>query len=246
MAAKFYVVWHGRQNGIYNDWASCKRQIHEFAGARFKAFPTQAEAERAFKSYRPTPTIASVKHLPEKAITPTDHPKTDVTIYSDGACRGNPGEAGSGVAIYRKDTLSQLWFGLYDNHATNNAAELKGLHQALVFAKQEIANGNTVSIYCDSEYAIGSATKWATKWERAKWMDGTKPRKNSEIIKPIHTLFQELKDGIAIHHVRGHHGIEGNELADRMAMFAIENQESEFRLYSEPLDIEDILSFTSG
>lgn len=246
MAGKFYVVWHGRQNGIYKDWTSCKRQIHQFKGARFKGFPSLEEAEKAYKNGKSSSATAGAKTA-GKGIVQEKAPHTaDVMIYSDGACRGNPGEAGSGVAIYRKDTLSQLWYGLYDVNGTNNTAELKALYQALVFAKEELAKGNTVCIFCDSEYAIGSATKWAKKWERNHWMDGNTPRKNAEIIKPIHFLYQELKGQLAIVHVRGHRGIEGNELADRMAMLAIDSQESTFELYRDQLDIEQILSLSPG
>ncbi len=48
VAKKFYVVWQGREPGIYSDWASCKQQVDKFAGARYKSFPTQAEAMAAF------------------------------------------------------------------------------------------------------------------------------------------------------------------------------------------------------
>jgi len=262
MAKKFYVVWIGHQPGIFTDWATCERQTKGFKGAQFKSFPTLEEAELAFKgapsAVLTTPVVPKVSpktgsrtttpiRSASAPVVPTTPELTaDVEIFSDGACRGNPGQAGSGLAVYREGVLSELWYGLYASHGTNNTAELLGLHHALLTAKDELLNGFTVSIRSDSEYAINSVTKWAQSWERAQWMDGAKPRKNAEIIKPIYELYRELKGCLTIQHVRGHQGIQGNELADRMAAFAIDTQELDLRRYSDPLDIEEILSFTPG
>lgn len=249
MAKKFYVVWIGHQPGIYKDWATCERQTKGFRGAKFKSFPTQEEAELAFKrssSDSLSPKSRTIINAgPQSKPTPIEI-TTDVEIYSDGACHKNPGPAGSGLAIYREGVLSELWFGRYTSHGTNNTAELLGLHHALLTAKDELLKGFTVTIRSDSQYAIKSITEWAPAWERAQWMDGSNPRKNSEIIKPLYELYQELKGQLTIQHVRGHHGIQGNELADRMAALAIDSQELELRRYSDPLDIEEILAFTPG
>lgn len=258
MAKKFYVVWIGHQPGIFTDWATCERQTKGFKGAKFKSFPTREEAEQAFRG---SPSVVQSKpaapktnaktrmpinsaSAPAKA-TPTES-IADVEIFSDGACRGNPGQAGSGLAVYRKGALSELWYGLYAPHGTNNTAELLGLHHALLTAKDELLKGGTVAIRSDSQYAIKSITEWAPAWERAKWMDGSAPRKNAELIKPMYALYQTLKGQLTIHHVRGHHGIQGNELADRMAALAIDNEELDLRRYTDPLDIEEILAFTAG
>jgi len=48
MAQKFYVVWSGRQTGVFTDWATTQRAVDKYAGARFKSFPTRVEAEQAF------------------------------------------------------------------------------------------------------------------------------------------------------------------------------------------------------
>ncbi|HEP8970288.1 TPA: viroplasmin family protein [Pseudomonas aeruginosa] len=259
MVKKFYVVWRGRKTGIFTDWASCERQTKGFKGAKFKSFETLAEAEKAFQTplsqattakrpNQPKPSANQPKaKLTKLAVAPAPQQlPAEVCIYADGACQGNPGQAGSGLAIYRKDELCELWFGLYDPYATNNTAELKAFHHALLAARDELAHHPAVTIRTDSEYVINSITKWAPRWERAKWMDGSKPRKNAEIIKPIHQLYQELKGRLSIQHVRGHQGIEGNELADRMAALAIENQEPELRRYSGQLDIAEILAFAAG
>ncbi|MCK8658929.1 viroplasmin family protein [Pseudomonas umsongensis] len=258
MAKKFYVVWIGHQPGIFTDWATCERQTKGFKGAKFKSFPTREEAEQAFrgspsavpskpaaaKSNAKSPMPINSASSPIKAASVDS--VADVEIFSDGACRGNPGQAGSGLAVYRKGTLNELWYGLYASHGTNNTAELLGLHHALLTAKDELLKGSTVVIRSDSQYAIKSITEWAPAWERAKWMNGSTPRKNAELIKPMYELYQELKGQLTIHHVRGHHGIQGNELADRMAALAIDSEELELRRYTDPLDIDEILAFTPG
>lgn len=245
MAKKFYVVWNGRQRGVFPDWATCKRHTDGVKGARFKAFPTLEEAERAFRGGAPSKAPKPNAH-PVKATNTFKAPTADVTIFSDGACSGNPGPAGSGLAIYRADVLSELWYGLYAPMGTNNTAELQGLYHALLAAQEELLKGATVEILSDSEYAIKAITQWAHGWKRQQWMDKSKPRANAEIIKPMYELYLELEDSLAINHVRGHQGIQGNELADRMAALAIDNEEEELRRYTDPLDIEEILAFTPG
>lgn len=258
MAKKFYVVWIGHQPGIFTDWATCERQTKGFKGAKFKSFATREEAEQAFKgsllvvpSKPATPKSNAKPRMPINSVSAPVKAATlesvaDVEIFSDGACRVNPGQAGSGLAVYRKGTLSELWYGLYASHGTNNTAELLGLHHALLAAKEELLKGFTVVIRSDSQYAIKSITEWGPAWARAQWMNGSTPRKNAELIKPMYELYQELKGQLAIHHVRGHHGIQGNELADRMAALAIDSEELELRRYTDPLDIEEILAFTPG
>ena len=115
--------------------------VDKFAGARFKSFPTRAEAERAFQAGMPRRAFAPAKPSTIRAPLATDAAKFDVQIYCDGACEPNPGNAGSGMAIYRNGLVTQLWYGLYNPTGTNNTAELTALHQALVFAEQEIATG---------------------------------------------------------------------------------------------------------
>jgi ribonuclease HI len=255
MAKKFYVVWVGRQTGIFTDWETCERHTKQFQGSKFKSFPTREEAEQAFKGSPSAARSSPAMQKPSITISPASAPvkaapfefSAGVDIFSDGACRGNPGEAGSGLAIYREGALSELWYGLYTSLGTNNTGELLALHHALLIAREELVKGHAVVVHSDSTYAISSITEWAHGWERKQWMDGTKPRKNAEIIKPMYELYRELNGvGLKIKHVRGHQGIEGNELADRMAARAIEDQESELRRYTDPLDIEEILSFTPG
>ncbi len=146
MAQKFYVVWAGRQTGVFTDWATTQRAVDKFAGARFKSFSTRAEAEEAFGrgggTNNPSKTAGSTKSsTPDSArrAAHTAH-QFDVSIYCDGACEPNPGHAGSGIVVYRAGELAQLWYGLYNPMGTNNTAELNALYHALRMAETEISD----------------------------------------------------------------------------------------------------------
>lgn len=249
MRKKYYVVWKGREEGIFDNWKDCERQVKGFPGEEYKSFPTLSEAEAAY-SKRASGESKAKALAPDKGLSLTIKDiaaiEVDVKIFSDGASIPNPGEAASGISIYRGSQLSELWYGLYHPVGTNNTAELKGLYHALIAAKAELLKGRSVAIFCDSSYSINSVTKWADGWKKKKWKKDGKEIKNLDLIVPMHSLYEELKDAINIHHVNGHVGIEGNELADRMCVLAIETQEEDLKLFTEPLDIQKILSMKSG
>ena len=102
----------------------------------------------------------------EEEVKPT---KGDVIVYCDGGCSPNPGESGSGVALYRGGVVSELWYGLYESMGTNNTAELNALYESLVMAQKELAVGNKVEIKCDSMYSINCIKTWASGWEKKGW-----------------------------------------------------------------------------
>lgn len=250
MASKFYVVWAGRETGIFTDWPTCKKQVDGFVGARYKSFLTREEAEAAFGSAKSTagtgraaPSANKIKTY--NAVEVTALPQ-QVKIFTDGGCEPNPGEAGSGVAVYCDNKLTELWFGLYNPNGTNNTAELNALHQGLLIAQGEVARGKTAVVFSDSQYAIQCVTVWAKGWEKAGWKKKGGEIKNLELIQTIYVLHQTLKDSIQVLHVNGHVGLEGNELADRMSILAIESRETDFALYREPLNIPAILATRAG
>ena len=246
MAQKFYVVWAGRQTGVFSEWATTRELVDKFAGARFKSFPTRAEAERAFKAGMPRRTLAVAKPATIRTPLATDAAKFDVQIYCDGACEPNPGNAGSGMAIYRKGVVTQLWYGLYNPAGTNNTAELTALHQALLFAEREIAKGCSVQILSDSKYAISCIATWAVGWEKRGWKRSGGDIKNLELIKTAYALYSSIESQLTLTHVSAHVGTEGNELADRMAMNAVLNKASEFRQYEKPIEVPSILRMRAG
>ena len=242
---KFYAVWAGHTPGIYTTWAEAERQVKGYPKAGFKSFPTRALAEAAYAqggAASAAPKAPKVK----KANTNNNTLSEDVAIYCDGACDPNPGKAGTGIAIYENNKLSQLWYGLYNPAGTNNTAELLGLHHSLMFAKEHIEHGHSVTIYCDSKYSIDCITKWAISWQANGWKKKNGEIKNLDIIKPAHALYTAIANDVQVKHVKGHAGVEGNELADRMSVVAIELRETDLAQYTETLSIAEILSMVRG
>jgi len=266
MAKKFYVVWQGVVPGIYTDWNSCKKQVDKFPGARYKSFPSLVEAEMAFNgstSAQDKKTLTSKTSVTKKrsaqnsAGTKATGVKTytaleiaampiEVKIFTDGGCDPNPGQAGSGMALYRNEAIESLWYGLYNPMGTNNTAELNALHQALIMAQKELDNGQSVAIFCDSKYAIQCVTQWAVGWQKKGWKKSGGEIKNLALIKEMFALHQRIKEKVQVLHVNGHVGVEGNELADRMSILAIESREPGFRRYTDVIDIGQILMMRTG
>jgi len=162
-------------------------------------------------------------------------------IYCDGSCQGNPGQAGSGIAIYYGNEKPTLLYGSYNPNGTNNTAELNALYKSLTIASKR----EKTIIYSDSKYSINCITKWAYGWKKRDWNKKGGEIKNLEIIKLSHSLYEEIRDKIEIKHVKSHSGIEGNELADRMANIAITNKEKDYKTYSYKF-INEVLAISGG
>ena len=252
MAQKFYVVWAGRQTGVFTDWATTQRSVDKFVGARFKSFPTRADAEEAFArgsaANVPNRTSSDQKagaRANKRAASHNAH-QSNVTIYCDGACEPNPGNAGSGIVVYRAGKLAELWYGLYNPVGTNNTAELNALYHALRMAEEEIDAGKTVEVCSDSAYSINCVRTWASSWEKKGWKKSGGEIKNLEIIQACFAIYRRIKDKLTLTHVAGHAGNEGNELADRMAMLAVQSKQRDLRLYRETMDIPTLLKMRAG
>ena len=222
---KHYVVWTGKDTGIFDSWSDVQPLVIGHAGAKFKGFDTRSEAEAAFAS----PPEASIvrksgarsKARPRPAFTLD--PDFNVHIFSDGACIPNPGVAGSGVAVYRGGELAECWYGGYEPMGTNNTAELYALHQALLIAERKLNSdaGDKVQILSDSSYSLKAMNEWAARWKRNGWRrrDGEEVA-NQALIATMFEQFSAIRDGVTLVHVKGHAGIEGNELADRLSFLA--------------------------
>ena len=248
MAKKFYVVWRGRKTGVFTDWATTQRHVDKFPGAQHKSFMTRAEAEHAFKTGRPLPVGAApvIKTAANRRSAKTNPASFDLQIYCDGACDPNPGNAGSGIAVYRAGKLAQLWYGLHNPHGTNNTAELNALHHALLMAEEAILVGQTAQVLCDSMYSINCVSKWAVGWEKKGWRKASGEIKNLEIIKATYVLYGRIESRLKLTHVSAHAGTEGNELADRMAMFAVQSKTKDLCRYREEIDVRTLLRMRAG
>ncbi|WP_111978185.1 ribonuclease H1 domain-containing protein [Algibacillus agarilyticus] len=273
MSKKHYVIWKGAQTGVFDTWATVKSLTAGSKDAQYMGFASKAEADAAFKS---TYTKALMKRSLEKSGGPrnsspptnatnsssenastvkkqtkksslTPENNADFNIYCDGACSPNPGKSGTGMAVYEKDTLAQLWYGLHQKMGTNNTAELNGMLEAFRFAKPLIAQNKSVQVLSDSKYSIDCITKWAKGWQAKGWKRGKNEEiKNLAIIQECFSLYQAMADKIIITHVKGHANIEGNELSDRMAVLARMKAEQGFVQYTDSINIQDILAMPSG
>jgi ribonuclease HI len=131
-----------------------------------------------------------------------------LVIYTDGACSGNPGPAGLGVFLQygsKKKFISE-----YIGTGTNNIAELTALLRAMESIKKPSL---PIVIYTDSSYSIGVLTK------------GWKAKKNTELIASIKSEMRRFEN-LVLKKVKGHSGIEGNEIADDLATRAVETKSS--------------------
>jgi ribonuclease HI len=140
---------------------------------------------------------------------------TEVVIYTDGACSGNPGPGGWGVVMRWQGKEKELYG--FDPETTNNRMELMAAIQAL----EALQRPTTVSLHTDSKYLLDGITKWIPNWQRNGWKTAAKkPVKNDD-------LWRRLTEAIRPHHVdwvwvKGHAGDPGNERADALARRGIE------------------------
>jgi ribonuclease HI len=133
-----------------------------------------------------------------------------VEIFSDGACRGNPGPGGWGVLLRAKGAEKELWGG--EAHTTNNRMELTAVIRALEALKRPCR----VRLYTDSQYVQMGISQWIHRWKRGGWRTADKkPVKNEDLWRRLDELAQMHK--IEWHWVKGHAGHPENERADRLA-----------------------------
>lgn len=137
-----------------------------------------------------------------------------VTIYTDGACSGNPGPGGYGVILQYGEHRKEMSAG-FDN-TTNNRMELLGVITALEALKQPC----DVDLYSDSKYVIDAVTKgWAQKWRSKGWMRTPKePAKNPDLWERLLGLLEV--HSVTFHWVKGHAQNENNNRCDELAVAA--------------------------
>ena len=144
----------------------------------------------------------------------TETPIT-VTIYTDGACKGNPGPGGWGAWLSWAGHEKELFGG--EATTTNNRMELTAVIEALSSLKRKVP----VALYTDSEYVKNGITTWIHNWKRRGWRtaDG-KPVKNEELWRRLDELVAGHR--VSWHWVKGHAGDPGNERADALANRGVE------------------------
>nr|WP_219820477.1 ribonuclease HI [Pseudoclavibacter sp. RFBA6] len=133
-------------------------------------------------------------------------------MYTDGACKGNPGPGGWGVWLRSGDHEKELFGG--ELNTTNNRMELKAVIEGLSALKKPC----TVALYLDSQYVRKGITEWIKGWKAKGWKTASKqPVKNAELWKELDALVEESGHTIEWHWVKGHSGDVGNERADMLA-----------------------------
>lgn len=138
-----------------------------------------------------------------------------VDIYSDGACRGNPGPGGWGVVLRYRDHEKRLHGG--EPETTNNRMELTAAIKGL----EALSRPCKVRVTTDSKYVRDGITQWLPNWKRRGWKTANKqPVKNRDLWQHLDEL--AAKHDVEWHWVRGHAGHPENELADQLANLGID------------------------
>ena len=138
-----------------------------------------------------------------------------VTIYTDGACRGNPGPGGWGAILVAEGAERELWGG--EEHTTNNRMELTAAIRGLEALKRRC----TVALYTDSQYLRNGIREWLPQWKQRGWKTADKkPVKNQDLWEALDVLV--VGHDIEWHWVKGHAGHPGNERADALANRGLE------------------------
>ena len=133
-----------------------------------------------------------------------------IQIYTDGACRGNPGPGGWGALLKFGSKEKQLYGG--ESLTTNNRMELRAVIEALSALKRPC----NVSVTSDSTYVLKGINEWLPNWKKRGWLtSGKKPVKNEDLWKSLDSL--KSVHNIDWHWVKGHSGHLENELVDQLA-----------------------------
>jgi ribonuclease HI len=138
-----------------------------------------------------------------------------VEIFTDGACRGNPGPGGWGALLRFKDSEKRLKGAVIDT--TNNRMEL----QAAISALADLSHPCKVQLTTDSRYVMDGIQQWLPNWKKRGWKTASKkPVKNVDLWRQLDELASAHE--IDWHWVKGHSGHTENELADQLANDAID------------------------
>jgi ribonuclease HI/SAM-dependent methyltransferase len=198
------------------------RRLALVAGVRCRLLPGGSQAGSRHAAHRPGPQRAGQAQggtgaqsqrrafRRRKCSVNENDNLSEVTIYTDGACKGNPGPGGWGAWLSAGGHEKELFGG--ETSTTNNRMELTAVIQALA----SLTRRCRVAIYTDSEYVKNGMTTWIHNWKRRGWRTAdNKPVKNVELWQRLDSLVAQHQVGW--HWVKGHAGDPGNERADALA-----------------------------
>ena len=140
-----------------------------------------------------------------------------IKVYTDGACKGNPGPGGWGVYIQSNEDEKELYGG--NPETTNNQMEMQAALEALKHLKDK---DEVIELYTDSNYLRQGITEWIHKWKKNNWRTAAKkPVANRDLWIAISDLDEEMT--VQWNWVKGHAGDPGNERADELANIGAES-----------------------
>lgn len=225
-AKKYYAVAAGRKPGIYDNWPAAQAQVTGYPAAKFKGFPTRKEAEAwlAKPVYHPAPLKRTIKARP--ATTASSPSADEVTIYTDGGARFNPGPGGYGIVQLYNGERKELSGGF--QRTTNNRMELMG---CIVALRELEHRDKPITLYSDSSYVVNGIVKgWAKSWRQKGWIKADRqPAINPDLWAELLDLIEGLN--ITFKWVKGHAGHPLNERCDELAVASA-------RLGGLPVDVE--------
>jgi ribonuclease HI len=144
------------------------------------------------------------------ALSEGDKEMEQIEIYTDGACKGNPGPGGWGALLRSGEHEKEIFGG--ERHTTNNRMEITAVIESLKLVKKKAK----VFIYTDSTYVKDGISSWIKQWKINGWKTSAKkPVKNEELWRELDLLVSQHQ--IEWVWVKGHAGDEGNERADALA-----------------------------
>lgn len=220
-----------RPDGTYNrDRSACEalarealREIDALTGSNESlsfTSPAAASARTAQKSI-PSSGIADAPNAAAGALSlltpsPRQAQGRTITVYSDGACKGNPGPSSWGVVVLGEDGEVQIAEANFIGQATNQVAELMAALEAL----RRTPVGAKVVLYSDSQYTLNGISQWRKNWAKNGWLTADKqPVKNKEIWVALSA--EADKRTVETRWVRGHSGDTYNEMCDQLANEAV-------------------------
>ncbi len=156
-----------------------------------------------------------MRHVLRQIEKKKDNMDKKIYIYTDGACKGNPGPGGWGALMVYNSTEKEFYGG--EQHTTNNRMEMTAAIKAL----SQLTRPCDVVLTTDSQYLRQGITQWIANWKKRGWKTAAKqPVKNKDLWQQLDEL--EQKHSISWNWVKGHSGHSENERADELANKGIE------------------------
>ena len=223
MIKNYYAIKKGLIcPAVVTTWKECEDAVRGFPGAKFKKFSSEKEAWDWINE-----KSVEVAVSPEKTFE-------TISVYSDGACSGNPGPGGWGAIVKYSGQTIEL--SGYSPDTTNNCMELTGFMEAVKFALQNYGKGKKIIAYLDSQYVLNGASSWMLSWAQNGWKR-PKGEKivNVEMWKELYKLLQGIN--IEYKWIKGHNGHPENERCDQLAVNAYKCYDDEKEQPAEELSV---------